>query len=326
MIHSLFLSKGLNWLLNKALSQHICIFTLHRPVGPHGLNGVDLTMLEGFLRLLRRHGCEFISVDDLFAKRHHLNPAKNYVCFTVDDGYQDQAESLIPILLKYDARPTLFIITDLIDKQTLPWDAQIATTIRATDHSELDAGALGVPGERILSLKDKRHARRYLSLHAKRLERNARQAFTDRLKHTLCGEADIDTRHFEPTSWQRLNELHKEGLTVGTHTCSHSPLSTLSKEDIRQELSDSLAVVKKNIPSPSKVFCYPVGMKEDFDERAADIIKNQGFIGALISEPGYFVSDAVEKNPFAVPRLSLPATTNTAVRYTSWMEKLRAVQ
>ena len=142
MIHSLFLSKGLNWLLNKALSQHICIFTLHRPVGPHGLNGVDLTMLEGFLRLLRRHGCEFISIDTLFSKRQHLNPSKNYVCFTVDDGYRDQAETLIPILLKYDARPTLFVITDLIDKQILPWDAQIATTIRATEHESLDAGVI----------------------------------------------------------------------------------------------------------------------------------------------------------------------------------------
>lgn len=326
MIHSLFLSKGLNWLLNKALSQHVCIFTLHRPVGPHGLNGVDLTMLEGFLRLLRRHGCEFISIDSLFSNRQHLNPSKNYVCFTVDDGYRDQAETLIPILLKYDARPTLFVITDLIDKQILPWDAQIATTIRATEHDSLDAGALGVPGERILSLKDKRHARRYLSLHAKRLERNARLAFVRTLKDTLCGDSVVDTRHFEPTDWERLRELQKQGLTVGTHTCSHSPLSTLSKEDIQQELTDSLSVLNQHIDSPSQLFCYPVGMQEDFDERATEIVKQNGFIGALTSEPGYFVLDAVNKSPFTVPRLSLPATTNTAVRYASWIEKLRAGQ
>lgn len=326
MIHSLFLNKGLNWLLNKALSQHVCIFTLHRPVGPHGLNGVDLSMLEGFLRLLRRHGCEFISVDTLFARRAQLDPAKNYVCFTVDDGYQDQVESLIPILLNYDARPTLFVITDLIDKQQLPWDAQIATTIRATNHTELDAGALGVPGERILSLRDKRHARRYLSLHAKRLERNARGEFVQELKETLCADTPIDTRHFEPTNWQRLQELEAQGLTVGSHTCSHSPLATLSKEDIRQELSESLKVLHQYLKQPSDVFCYPVGMQEDFDERGSAIVAEHGFIGALTSEPGYFVLETVNKHPFTVPRLSLPATTNTAVRYASWLEKLRAGQ
>ena len=151
-------------------------------------------------------------------------------------------------------------------------------------------------------------------------------AFVHKLKDTLCGDSAVDTRHFEPTCWERLRELQKQGLTVGSHTCSHSPLSTLSKEDIQQELTDSLSVLNENIESPSQLFCYPVGMQEDFDERATEIVEQHGFIGALTSEPGYFVLDSVNKNPFTVPRLSLPATTNTAVRYASWIEKLRAGQ
>ena len=324
MIHSLYLNRGLNWMLNKALSQHVCIFTLHRPAGPHGLNGVDLDMLESLLKLLTLHGCEFISVDSLLTTYSSLNPARNYVCFTVDDGYEDKAELLIPLLLKYDAKPTLFVITDLVDGYALPWDAQITTTVLSCEQTRLDAGALGVPGEKWLSLKDRRFARRYLSLHAKRLEKNARIHFVAALKDTLCASTPIDDRHFTPTSWERLAQLEQQGLTVGSHTCSHSPLSTLTREDIASELAQSKAILNSHLSAPSAVFCYPVGMLEDFDERGVEAVQEAGFVGALTSEPGYFVSKAIKSAAFTVPRLSLPASLNTAVRYTSWLEKLRA--
>lgn len=326
MIHSLYLNHGLNWMLNKALSQHVCIFTLHRPAGPHGLTGVDLEMLEALLQLLTRHGCQFISIDELLAAGNSLNPAKNYVCFTVDDGYEDQTELLIPLLLKYHAKPTLFVITDLIEGESLPWDAQITTTVLSTHHESLDAAKLGVPGEKWLSLTDRRFIRRYLSLHAKRLEKNARQTFVASLKETLCADTAINSQHFTPTNWERLRELEQQGLTVGSHTCSHSPLATLTREDIGEELERSKRILRAQLSTPSRVFCYPVGMNEDFDLRGIEAVKDAGFIGALTSEPGYFITDTAAKKPFTIPRLSLPASLNTAVRYTSWLEKLRSHQ
>ncbi len=313
-------------MLNKALSQHVCIFTLHRPAGPHGLTGVDLEMLEALLQLLTRHGCEFISIDKLLSPSASLNPAKNYICFTVDDGYEDQAELLIPLLLKYKTKPTLFVITDLVEGESLPWDAQITTTVLSTRETSLNAAELGVPGEKWLSLTDRRYIRRYLSLHAKRLEKSARQTFVKALKEVLCADTPINSLHFTPTNWVRLKELESHGLTIGSHTCSHSPLATLTKEDIREELERSKNILASHVSNPSNVFCYPVGMNEDFDTRGIEAVQEAGFIGALTSEPGYFIREIADKKPFTVPRLSLPASLNTAVRYTSWLEKLRTHQ
>ncbi len=323
MIHSLFLSPGLNWLLNKALSQHVCIFTLHRPSGQHGLNGTDLTMLEDFLRLLIKHNCTFISVDELLDPQTRLNPAKNYICFTVDDGYEDQTDALLPVLLKYEAHPTLFVITDLIEGQ-LPWDARIATAVQSSQCKQLDVAALGMPGERVLSLKDKRQFRRQLSLHAKRLEKSARSKFVADIEAALCPAQQMDVSRYTPANWARLAELESQGLVIGSHTCAHNPLSTLTTSDIHLELNNSMALLNQHLSAPSKVFCYPVGMQEDYDERAMAVVREHGFIGALTSEPGYYVASKARSNAFAVPRLSLPATLNKATRYASWLEKLRA--
>ncbi|QJR81963.1 polysaccharide deacetylase family protein [Alteromonas pelagimontana] len=282
-------------------------------------------MLTRFMKLLKKHHCEFISIDELLSPSTFLNPSKNYVCFTVDDGYEDQTQQLIPVLLAHNAKPTLFVITDLVEGKDLPWDAQIATAVQASLCTELEVGTLGVPGEKWLSLKDKRQARRHLSFHAKRLERNARLQFVEDIKFRLCAKTPIDTSHYTPTNWQRLRELEAEGLKVGSHTCSHSPLSTLSKDDIRAELIASREILEKNLQAPSAVFCYPVGMSEDVDDRAREIVKELGYKGALTSEPGYFVRRSMRENLFDVPRLSLPASLNTAVRYVSWLEKMRAV-
>lgn len=69
--------------------------------GVHGTY-LHINMLEKHFKLLKRMGFETLTFKDLVDKRliHRLEPSKRYIMLTVDDGYQDNYELLLPLLKK----------------------------------------------------------------------------------------------------------------------------------------------------------------------------------------------------------------------------------
>lgn len=314
-----------NRLINKFVST-ICgpkltIFTLHRLEGGHGLTGFNLELLHRIIERLKSNGVEFVYLDEALELRKNLSTSKNYVSITIDDGYSDQANFLVPKLLQLEAKPTLFVITSLIDSQQLPWDAKLACGLNKLADNQADLSALNLKGINTVDYSNKRSIRHALSYHAKRLSNPQRQYFVSEFER-LVGQFSTSTsvEGFESSDWKTLRALEKRGLKVGSHSVSHQPLSTLNEGDILYEAQTSLKLLKQNLTSPSNVFCYPVGLIEDIHPSAKQILQDCNYAGAVTASPGYVNTDT---DPFALPRIGMPLSESLCLRYTSWFEKIR---
>lgn len=76
--------------------------------GPFGGLFVRVADMEQQLQILQELGCTYLFADE------YQNTAGRSVMLTFDDGYDDNYTNLFPLLIKYDARATIFLVTDLI--------------------------------------------------------------------------------------------------------------------------------------------------------------------------------------------------------------------
>ncbi|AQP53072.1 hypothetical protein CBF34_02835 [Vagococcus penaei] len=72
-------------------------------------------------------------------------------------------------------------------------------------------------------------------------------------------------------------------IDIQSHTVNHLELNTLSDEQIKTELTDSMAFLNKNLDQQTLMICYPVGR---YDERVVQIAQETGYKLALTTEPG----------------------------------------
>ena len=75
-------------------------------------------------------------------------------------------------------------------------------------------------------------------------------------------------------------------MTFGSHTASHRILTTLTDEEIRDELKRSKEkLLTEKISDPSCIpFCYPNG---NYNEKTAELVKEMGYHLAVTTENGW---------------------------------------
>lgn len=80
--------------------------------GVHGTY-MRVDMFEKHLKLIKRMGYETITFKDLAEKGfiHRLTPGKKFIMITVDDGYLDNYELLLPLLQKHNMKAVIYIVT-----------------------------------------------------------------------------------------------------------------------------------------------------------------------------------------------------------------------
>lgn len=320
-------SKYVNRLMKSVFGPFVTIYTLHRPSpANHSFHGIDEHLLERCLQFTLDRGYCFASIDELveaaITRRKLQQPT---LCFTLDDGYEDQLSRLIPVLLKYQAKPTLFTITDFVDQMDWPWDAKISYVLWNTPvtHGTLAIGRdsltlnCSTPELRIAT-------RRTFSRHAKSLSSQNLQIFLIELEK-LCGVPlpEKAPENYAPTTWGVLRQYEQLGLRVGAHSRSHHVLSALSEDQVIQELTHSKARVEAELKNPSQVFCYPSGTAKDFTAVHPRLIEQVGFSSAIttISRPTNL--QAIREDLYQIDRIGFPETFDKFVRYSSWIEVLR---
>lgn len=77
--------------------------------------------LERLLRYLKDHGYSFVSLKTALEILRLGRGRERCVCLTFDDGYRDFYENAFPLLQRYDAPATVFLVADYVD-DTNHWD------------------------------------------------------------------------------------------------------------------------------------------------------------------------------------------------------------
>lgn len=109
---------------------------------------------------------------------------------------------------------------------------------------------------------------------------------------------------------EQLLQMEKAGMEIGSHTCSHPDLTTLSYQQQRVEMTQSKQVLEAIIHGKISSFAYPYGRYNNDSIVAA---KEADYHLACTVRPGWFGS---EKNPLLVRRITIFAndSANTLAR------------
>lgn len=271
--------------LTPAVGSKVVVFTLHRVRNcDFDCGDVDLSVLEQSLRALRDFEVPIVGLDAVFDAslgRSELPPVA--VCFTVDDGYWDQAEQILPILLKYSASPTLFVITGFLDEQIWPWDSRVHELFRIVDQPLVELHFGGeVRKINISDLASRRRARNDFTEQCKLLGDEQREELILALARAMGYQrAPAQPPFYRPMTWSQARRLESLGVRFGSHSTSHCVFSRAELDDAKRELETSRRRVNEELRNPSNIFAWPIGRQIDFCDRDIELSVEVGYEGSV---------------------------------------------
>ncbi len=166
---------------------------------------------------------------------------------------------------------------------------------------------------------------------------NARQNIRDYIKETSSENIDdaldqlaIATGITIPESvpelykaidWDTARALEKKGVHFAPHSKTHRILSKMPLAAAKHEIEYSWKRLSEELDQPLNLFCYPTGRKFDFGPREISILKENNFLGAVSTIPGYLTPlENSDLDLFSLPRFNLPESMVDFIQYCSWIE------
>jgi peptidoglycan/xylan/chitin deacetylase (PgdA/CDA1 family) len=178
------------------------------------------------------------------------------VAITFDDGYLNNLEFAVPLLLKYGMPATFFLTTGFIDGTHAPWWYRLRACVSDT---------AAIPA-RELQMKEMPAVDREQRLTA------------------LGAPAAVD--FYPMMSWTHVNALHKSGFEIGAHTVSHVSLGREEEPVVVSEIAGSIQRIAEMTGVKPALFAYPYGRAIDISDHALACLRGQGCIGAVTTTQG----------------------------------------
>ena len=288
---------------------HGAIFTLHhvrpRPNSAFQPNDIlDITpeFLETAILTLKRRGYQFIRLEDM-ANRLKGVETPPFACFTLDDGYRDNAEFAAPVFTKHSVPFTIFLTKGLVDATHSMWWETIDAVLNTMDRLEFDFGN-GTETLPAATNAEKLAAFNRVSDFINSTDEASAVARLDE----AARKAGIDPLEITRTLTMRADELRKLAenplVSYGAHTVSHRGLARLSVQEAEREVAESVAFVEAITGSRPKCFAYPYGDSRSVTQRERGIVKSLDIDIAVTTRPGtLFPKYALDAT--ATPRISL---------------------
>lgn len=200
---------------------------------------------------------------------------RHSVLVTVDDGYQDFRETILPVCNKFGIRPLLFVPTGYAGQGTFWWD-KLYQVIYLSEWKHI----LTASGEQvsITTPARKRLVMQRLSQEIKNSNIEQGGGWLDELydQYLDSGSPGIQRDLRDTLDWDELRAVSRQGADVAAHTHTHPILSRISGEQIRKEIRQSRAVIQSELGYDLPVFAYPDGLAVDITPEARRIVQEEG--------------------------------------------------
>lgn len=223
------------------------------------------------IKWLYKNKFTFISLDELndilYGKKDFSN---GLVCITVDDGFRDNLNNVIPVVCEYSIPITFFISTEPVKNGVFWWS---------------------------FAQKDSRFSKN--GFKNKNIIKSMQES--DRLKYLneIRSKYSIDREAMTPEEIAEISEISE--VTIGSHTVNHSIVINCTDEESEREIRESKSIIQKWINKEVKYFSYPNG---NFSKREKIYLMKNGYQLAFTTKPS-FISSIDRNNLFCLPRFSV---------------------
>lgn len=242
---------------------------------------VSVGMLERHLDCIGRDH-DFVSLDELgqqlTAGRRRARPL---AAVTFDDGYRDVYEHAYPMLVRKGIPAAVFVVTNLVGTSDLQTHDHLHSLLRialrrwtrpaATLKTEV--AALQIPEARRLRLPETDDAFVWARLMLTAFSSRSLRLVIDRLEREFGDDRLVPTG-FMPMTWGMVEEMHRAGFTVGSHTSRHALLTNESSARVFEEVASSRRELQRRLRAPIEHIAYPDGR---FNRTALKAVRLAGY-------------------------------------------------
>jgi peptidoglycan/xylan/chitin deacetylase (PgdA/CDA1 family) len=225
---------------------------------------ISSAMLERHIDCLAKQ-FEFLSLDEI---GRHLESATPFprpaAAITFDDGYSDVYHHAYPILKRKGIPAAVFVVTGLAGTRRIPLHDRLYLVLsRAGERRGLLPKMMtqALPGE------SKRGALKNVNLDSApsvmayllgRFSHDEIERIVGKLQTRVRIESEV-IREMAPLSWSMIQEMHRNGIAIGSHTRSHALLTQEHIMRAKSELTESRHELEVRLDSPVEHFAYPDG-------------------------------------------------------------------
>jgi len=239
-------------------------------------------IFESQIRYLKKN-YKIISLDKAIDIINNKNIDDNYCVITFDDGYKNNIDFALPILIKYSADATIFVTCDSVESGNFSWSL-LNDAIYKSNKTDLDLSKYGIDSLSIVTDVDKLYAIRFLHNILKQLPDEKKKEIQD---HIVYHEETCGSHEREMLNWIEIVEMLETGLiTIGGHTMSHPILSKVSSQIAFNEIVGCKNIIQSKIGIKVNHFAYPNGRTDDFTDETVRIIKDSGYASACTTAHG----------------------------------------
>lgn len=270
----------LSWRLSTPLRRPGCLVLSYHRVStaddpfPH----LDVAEFRRQLEWLGRH-CDVIAPDALFRAVATTSALRPPVLLTFDDGYRSYHDVVCPVLRAFGMPAVAFVISDYADRpRPLPWDRLYLAVTRAR------VPTVTLPWRPGRPIRLDRLDRGGVIPACQRQFGQVSAEERARLLEAILAALDPEpvTVDRQTMTWDELRAT-RDVTTLGAHSHTHPPLSTLDDGAIEDELRTSVARLTAETGVRPTMFAYPHG---DVAPRAKARLAAHGFDTAFSTAPG----------------------------------------
>ena len=229
-------------------------------------------------------------------------PAQDLCLLTFDDGLKEHYSEITPLLVERGIQGLFFVITScLAGRHVVPVHMN-HFLMAAIDFKEYRDSFLN----RLMDIDP--NCNNSTDVHTTVAQRVYRWdtpeiasfkylfnfgidfALRDRVLKDLFYEKIGDVQSFAQNLYvnaEEAKEMQLGGMIIGGHSHQHKPLSSLSEQELKTDLTTCHEILSANLHDQSLwPFCYPYGSSDSFNSAASKWLKQLGFACSFSTEAG----------------------------------------
>jgi peptidoglycan/xylan/chitin deacetylase (PgdA/CDA1 family) len=301
-----------------------------------GLNYLFRAINANKVRILMYHGISPVKLPDVYWLhidvedfRHQMNylktlynvepvtvlidqtdnttsPSRNSVVISFDDGLKNVYTTAKPVLEELCFPAVFFVVPDLSERNEKIWSSAFFELILKTPSSNIDLTPYGLERYHLdENIEHRTTVAEKIIRDLKALPKHSLESIISHINSHYGQELSLDDSPFWLMTDEQIKLLSESTkFDIGPHTNNHMVLSSLTSQQQRTEIIQSLDKLNEWGIQSVPVFCYPSGR---FNNDTVSLLKEAGIKAAVGTEDG--LHDLSDDN-YNIKRISVGPGTS----------------
>ena len=248
---------------------------------------------------------------------------QRYCVITFDDGWLDNYLYAYPLLKKYGLPATIFLPTDFIGTYDWFWTEKLfyliehvcSANVTSASKAAFWSQIVRVLGGSGYALSTSNTVYENMKHNFDQIVEQCKQLPFDTVKQLISNLSELVEIKFPEeravVNWDEVALMSKDGISFGSHSCSHRILTRLPRYEIKRELEVSNKALQEREMNINyvPVFCYPNGI---YTEDIQALVKDCAYEAAVGLRSGS--EGAFPRNWFAIRRIGVHNEISATLR------------